>query len=139
MSKSNKIDQIINSLHPLEKKVALFLKKDINFEELIIKSKLKDVEVMRALQWLSNKGVLSLNKTFENIIILEKYGKQYVKTDLPEYIFLKSLTNKFEDVNKLVKKIKFDPVEVNTTIGQLKKLNFVEIQKGKKDCPCSPQ
>ncbi|MBT3408406.1 phenylalanine--tRNA ligase subunit alpha [Candidatus Woesearchaeota archaeon] len=131
MSKSNKIDQIINSLHPLEKKVALFLKKDINFEELIIKSKLKDVEVMRALQWLSNKGVLSLNKTFENIIILEKYGKQYVKTDLPEYIFLKSLTNKFEDVNKLVKKIKFDPVEVNTTIGQLKKLNFVEIQKGK--------
>ena len=107
MSKSNKIDQIINSLHPLEKKVALFLKKDINFEELIIKSKLKDVEVMRALQWLSNKGVLSLNKTFENIIILEKYGKQYVKTDLPEYIFLKSLTNKFEDVNKLVKKIKF--------------------------------
>ncbi|MBR9691844.1 hypothetical protein GOV06_03575, partial [Candidatus Woesearchaeota archaeon] len=49
------INKLINKLHPLERKVLPVLDKIDSFEEIISKTGLKDVEVMRALQWLSNK------------------------------------------------------------------------------------
>ena len=43
---------IIQSLHPLERKLFPYIKNNISFEDLTNDSKLQEVEVMRALQWL---------------------------------------------------------------------------------------
>ena len=49
------MSNIIDTLHPLERKVIPFLEEDISLTELCKRTKLKEVEVMRALQWLENK------------------------------------------------------------------------------------
>ena len=53
--------KIIEQLHPLERKVLPLLDKFTFLEELISHSGLKDVEVMRALQWLENKKIIQYN------------------------------------------------------------------------------
>ena len=68
---------IVKTLHPLERKVLPLLKDNINSVELTIKSKLKDVEVMRALQWLENKKVLKIKLEMKEIIHLGELGKKY--------------------------------------------------------------
>ena len=54
---------MIEKLHPLERKLLPFLVEGITFSELITKSSMKDVEVMRALQWLSNKELVKLSES----------------------------------------------------------------------------
>ena len=47
--------KISNSLHPLERKILPLLAKFNSISELVDNSGLKDVEVIRALQWQRNK------------------------------------------------------------------------------------
>ena len=54
-------EKIIESLHPLERKVLPYIGlKNIN--EIIKKTKLQEVEIIRALQWLENKNILKQKK-----------------------------------------------------------------------------
>ncbi len=52
------LNKLIETLHPLERKVLPFLKESSSFEEIVNLSKLQEVEVMRALQWLENKNII---------------------------------------------------------------------------------
>ena len=79
---------LIQTLHPLERQVLPFLKESKTLTSLIQKSNLKEVEVMRALQWLENKEILKLTKKTTEIISIDKNGEIYLKKGLPERIFL---------------------------------------------------
>jgi len=83
-------------------------------------TKLKPVEVMRALQWLSNKKVLELTSKIDRIISLDKNGKIYVVTGLPERRFLKIIRAKPLSLSQ-IKDLKelLDP-EISVSIGLLK-------------------
>lgn len=61
------IKQLVKTLHPLERKVVPFLQFCKNFDDLVEKSMLKDVEVMRALQWLQNKEVLTIKEDIKKL------------------------------------------------------------------------
>ena len=122
--------KIVEMLHPLERKVFPVLKEGMVFDEIVDKSALKGVEVMRALQWLQNKEIIKLHEDIKEIITLGDNGKKYVKDDLPEYRFLKSLTKKKQSVDDVAKKLGLNRDEVSACIGLLKMKAAIEISKG---------
>ncbi|MFC1697532.1 phenylalanine--tRNA ligase subunit alpha [Nanoarchaeota archaeon] len=124
------VQDIIKTLAPLERKVLPHLDKTNEYTELINLSKLKDVEVMRALQWLQNKKVLELKEEVKEIIILDKNGSLYQKIDLPEIRFLKVLDEKGElSINDIQMEAKLSKDEINICIGVLKKKAAIDIKK----------
>ncbi len=117
-------------LHPLEKKVLPFLEKCSSDAELVEKSGLKEVEVTRALQWLSNKGIVELTKEEEEFVSLDENGLEYAEEGLPERRFLKSLEKEEELTLKEVKgKTGLSEKEVNASIGQLKSKGLIDIEE----------
>jgi len=118
-------DKIIESLHPLERKVIPFLKfKDAkNISE---RSKLKDIEVLRALQWLENKKLIQIKKEQKEIINLGMNGIKYVKEKLPEKRFLDNL-DKPLTMQELMKKTRLEKDEFTFCLGYLKKNNLIQI------------
>jgi len=85
------VSRIVESLHPLERKILPFLKKSSTLDELQKLSRLKEVEAMRALQWLENKEALKIKTETKAIISLDTNGERYINEGLPEKRFLKSV------------------------------------------------
>ena len=121
--------EIEESLHPLEKKVLPFLDKYKDLVSLQEASKLKDVEIMRALQWLGNKNALKLKSQTKAIISLDKNGEKYIKEGLPEKRFLKSIENSNLQLKEMQKKANLDNDELTISIGQLKNKSLINLGK----------
>jgi phenylalanyl-tRNA synthetase alpha chain len=121
---------LANKLHPLERAVVPYLKDGISFESLSEKSKLKKVEVMRALQWLENKKVLKIKTKEKEFIELDKNGLLYKEKGLPEIRFLKAL-DKTYTLSELGKKTHLNHNELSISIGFLKKHSAINVQKKK--------
>lgn len=122
------MEEIILGLHPLEIAILPHLKFNDDFDKLVEASKLKDIEVMRALSWLSTKGVLNVDETATEIIELDENGLKYVKDGLPEIRFLNALEGEM-DVDTLVKRAKLEMGELNICIGTLKKQVAITVTK----------
>ena len=130
MSKTE-IDNLVRKLHPLERGVIPHLKKSISFNDLIKKSGMKDVQVMRALQWLENKDVLKIISSEEEFIDLDKNGTLYKKEGMPEKRFLKSIMEKELSLVDIGKKSGLDKNELNISIGQLRRQGAIDVRKDK--------
>ena len=76
--------KILETLSPMERNVLPFLKDGAELKEIVKLAKRKDVEVMRALQWLENKGILNIKSLSKDIINLGENGKIYEKKGLPD-------------------------------------------------------
>jgi|TARA_B100002003_G_C14142089_1_gene549116 phenylalanyl-tRNA synthetase alpha chain len=124
------IKRIINSLHPLERKVLPVLDKVSSFKEIVNKTGLQEVEVMRALQWMQNKKILVLHQELKEIINLDENGKKYRDSGLPEKKFLQSLDKELT-LPKISEKTKLRGDEINISIGILKQKGAIDIKKGK--------
>jgi len=122
------MDKLIQSLHPLERTVLPTLKIHKDLDSIIKASKLSEVEVMRALQWLENKNILKINQTLKEIIELDKHGEIYIKKGLPEKHFLKVLEKPLT-LNEIQEKAKLDKDELNSCIGILKRDNLIKLGK----------
>ncbi|MBT3303754.1 phenylalanine--tRNA ligase subunit alpha [Candidatus Woesearchaeota archaeon] len=120
--------QLIESLHPLEIKVLPSLKKYSKFEYLVKDSNLKDVEVMRALQWLENKKALVISKEEKELVELDVNGTAYIKVGLPEKRLLTELSKgpkTLNEINSLEKQ------EIGIAIGALKQKAAILMDQGK--------
>ncbi|MEK6822488.1 MAG: hypothetical protein AABY13_01560, partial [Nanoarchaeota archaeon] len=71
------IQKLADTLHPLERTILPLVKAHATPEELAKQSGLKDVEVMRALQWLQNKGAILLHVEESEVVVLDKNGERY--------------------------------------------------------------
>lgn len=127
------VKKIVAKLDPLERKVLPVLKKTTELKEIVQISKLKDIEVMRALQWLENKKALSLKTESKKVVNLDENGKKYLKEGMPEKRFLKVLSNNYLSLDKIEKKSKLSREELNACLGQLKRKVAIEIKKEGKD------
>ncbi len=100
--------------------------------ELQQSTKLSQVEIVRALQWLDNKKLISLKKQEQEVIDFGKYGKEYLSKGLPERNLLKHLLKlkaiRFEDAEK---KIGLSKDELTAALGVLKKKLLIAIDNGK--------
>lgn len=119
------MQEIIKSLHPLERKVIPYLKNNMLFQELLEKTKMQEAECMRTLQWMENKDLLKIKTEIQENIILESLGQKYLSEGLPERRLLEQLKKK-----KLsLEEIKLENNEKNIAIGELKKKAAITIDK----------
>ena len=84
---------------------------------------------MRALQWLSNKDVLTVETQKTKMIHLGKNATNYKKEGMPEKRLAKALTSKFQAMQIIAESAKLSTEEVNASIGQLKRHKAVGITK----------
>ena len=124
------IDKLISSLHPLERKVLPLLDKNALFQDIVKASRLQDVEVMRALQWLQNKGIVKVTDELKEVVSLDKNGEEYLKEGLPEIRFLKAL-GKEKSIAQVVEKAKLKKDEVSICLGVLRGKAAINIRKDK--------
>lgn len=123
------LKRLIESLHSLERKVLPVLEKHTEFSDIIKASGLKDVEVMRALQWLENKKVLHIEKSEKKVLVLTEKGKNY--QELPERTVINGLAEKELTLEELKRKTKLSETEINACIGLLKKKDSIITTKDK--------
>jgi phenylalanyl-tRNA synthetase alpha chain len=124
------IKSLVTKLHPLERVVLPLLRTETELSKIVKESKLSEVEVIRALQWLNNKEIITLSIEKKKIVDLDKNGRIYKKEGLPERKFLNTLDEEFKGLNVITKKSKLSREEVNACIGILKKKVAIETQKG---------
>lgn len=123
------LKRLIESLHSLERKVVPYLSRCNDFSDLVKSSGLKDVEVMRTLQWLENKKVLHTEKKDKKVLVLTDKGKVY--KELPERALLNGLSEKEISIQDLKRKTKLSDSEINACIGLLKKKDSIITTKDK--------
>ncbi len=128
---SKEIRELAESLHPYERKILPFLKDNTSLKELVKASKMQEIEVMRALQWLENKEILSIKKELKELISLGKNGKLYIEEGLPEKRFLKAIDG-ITPVEKIKEKAGLEKDEINVCLGLLRRKVAIEIQQGMK-------
>lgn len=123
------LKSLIAKLHPLERKVLPFLAEETAFSRIVIASGLKEVEVMRALQWLENKNVLKLNTEKKKLVYLDFNGKKYSQAGLPEKRLLSALTRQFKSLKEVAAETGLDEQEINACLGLLKSKSAIDIKK----------
>ncbi len=123
---------LAQTLHPLERKVLPLLSETEEFNILVQKSNLQEIEVMRALQWMENKGILKIEKREEEYLAIDKNGEKYLKEGLPEKKFLKVIKDKPLSLLEIQEIANFDSAELNACIGILRKQLFITIDETKK-------
>ncbi len=124
------IKRLSESLNPVERKVARVLDNFTAFHEIMKVTGLKEVEVMRALQWLQNKNVVKIKEAQKEIVSLDENGMKYKKYGLPERIFLEALDKEYP-LSELGKKTKLSNEELTISLGVLKSKAAIEIKKEK--------
>lgn len=119
---------ILASLHPLERKVLAALRVTTDFLELQKGSNLSEVEVMRALQWLAAKGLVTLDKKEKIFVNLDKNGLIYREKGLPEirlFSELKTGSRAMTEVTTVSRE------EIGISVGTLRKSGLLSMQDGK--------
>ncbi|MBW3017012.1 phenylalanine--tRNA ligase subunit alpha, partial [Candidatus Woesearchaeota archaeon] len=127
------IGKIVQSLHPLERKVLPLIKATSSFNELVKGSGLKDVEVMRALQWLQNKSLIEIKEEVKEVIELDDNGRKYSKNGLPERRVLEALKKRAIRINELPEQANITRDELGICIGVLKGKAAITIDRGELD------
>ena len=124
-----KFDEVLESLHPLERRVLKHIKNNLTAEDIAVVSNMKEIEVMRALQWLESKDALELKQTQIETIELDKNGSIYLKEGFPEKRFLKALLefSKPITLDKIRELAKLDKDETSISLGYLKRNNFIKL------------
>ncbi|MFH1849580.1 MAG: phenylalanine--tRNA ligase subunit alpha [archaeon] len=122
------LDALSAKLHPLEREVLPKISANTSFDDIVRATGLKDVEVMRALQWLQNKGVIELSQEIKEVINLDSNGKKYTREGLPERKFLEAVRDKPLALEELGGS-GLSRDEINICIGLLKSKAAIDIKK----------
>ncbi len=133
------IKSILAKLHLFERKTLPVLAEheEMDTAQLGKEANLGETETIRAVQWLSNKGLVTLESSEREMIELDSNGRLYVKKGLPEKRFLNALA----DAEKKKKELTLTELpgaagltkeEAQVCIGLLKKRNAIELKPGLK-------
>ncbi|MBS3171971.1 phenylalanine--tRNA ligase subunit alpha [Candidatus Woesearchaeota archaeon] len=123
------LNNLANSLHPLERKILPFLGKYKKQRDLEEKSGLQEIEISRALQWLENKQVIKVSKNSIEIVEIGNNGEKYLKTGLPEKQFLKVIENKPLSLQEIKVKTGLSDQELSISLGALKSKSAIILDK----------
>ncbi|MBI2580386.1 phenylalanine--tRNA ligase subunit alpha [Candidatus Woesearchaeota archaeon] len=123
---TEKTAEIAASLHRLERAVLPHISKLSSVEDVVVAARMQEVEVLRALQWLQNKGLAKLTEKIEEIIRLGENGKNYAKSLLPEARFLNSIANKPQALAEIKKAANLSDEEMGASIGALMRIKAIE-------------
>ena len=125
------LTKLVQSLHPLERKVLPVLDKHATVPGICAATGLKEVEVVRALQWLENRKAVRVDTTATEVVTLDKNGELYRTQGLPERRFLQALGDKELVLERVADKAKLSRDELNICLGLLRRKALVHISKDK--------
>ena len=129
MSEEAEIQEILETLSPIEQKIVPFLNESI--ENIIIKSELDKTSVLRALQFLENKNLLEIKSETKTFVDLDTNGIYYKKKGLPERNLIILLEEKnhlpLEEAKKLSK---LSDNEFRVSLGVLKRKALIDLKNG---------
>ncbi|MBS3135357.1 phenylalanine--tRNA ligase subunit alpha [Candidatus Woesearchaeota archaeon] len=123
--------KLAQNLHILERKVLPNITDGIDLRLLADNSGISDVEAMRAIQWLSNKGAVSISEKEKDVVQLGTNGVKYRENGLPERRFLEAIDKKEMTLSQIAEKSSLDREEINVCIGILRSKAAIEIRKEK--------
>ncbi|NIO22424.1 MAG: phenylalanine--tRNA ligase subunit alpha [Candidatus Aenigmarchaeota archaeon] len=121
-----KVQEILEMLHPLERRVIPFLRGGVELNDIAEKSGMKKIEAMRALQWLENKDILKIKSVSKEIISLDENGRAYLDKGLPERRFLEHLDGEMS-LTEIKERAKLNDDEVRIALGVLKSKYAISI------------
>ncbi|MFW9916254.1 MAG: phenylalanine--tRNA ligase subunit alpha [Candidatus Thorarchaeota archaeon] len=129
-------NQLVQSLHPLERKVLLEYKRanatKMSVEDLMKNTGLDRTGIMRASEWLSRKSLIAEERTELHRLQLTKRGKQALELELPERRMARIIANTDSlPVKELLQTSKLSKEEYGYAFGFLKKNAYIQIQKGR--------
>lgn len=121
---------VIDSLSPIERKILPFLEHP--FKKIIELSGLDETSVYRALTFLQNKELLTIETSKKIIVDVGINGVQYRKTHLPERTLILALekTNRIP-LKTLADHVKLSDNELKSAIGTLKRKSLITIENEK--------
>jgi len=125
------IKRLVSGLHPLERTVLPVLNKVNSLQQIIAETKLKEVQVTRALQWLQNKKILIIKEDLKKIVNLDTNGRKYIKSGLPEKRLLQALKKSHLTIKQAIDKAKLTKEELNVCLGILRAKAAIFITKNK--------
>ncbi|MFH1249160.1 MAG: phenylalanine--tRNA ligase subunit alpha [archaeon] len=124
------LQETIKALSPIEKKIIPFLN-SASVGELVEKSKSDKTEVLRALDFLANKGIVNLVYSASKKVVLGTNGEVYLKNGLPERRLLTALSKQNSINLSDASKIGLDDNELKAAIGALKRRAMARLESGK--------
>ena len=131
MDEDKNTHKIIESLSPHERKI-LPLLEDNDIVEICKKANLDKVSVLRALEYLQNKGIVKIDSVKKRVVELGVNGALYIKKGLPERRLLNLLNEKrIVSLKEAQTDCKLSDDEFKASIGALKKKALIELNKGK--------
>ncbi len=123
--------KIALSLTLNERKILKHLKEKNDFHELVSETRLKEIEVLRAIQWLQSKNLIETKEELKESIALDKNGEIYAKKGLPEKLFLHSIKDKELSLDAIIKSANLEKDEASACIGILKTKQAINMKDGK--------
>jgi len=120
---------IARSLSELERRVVRHVDSRKPVSEIARAAGVSEVEAMRGLQYLSNKGVVVLTKEEKIVTTHTGKGKAYLEKPLPERRILDALKSgalSMDEIQNIV-----TPEELSGVLGLLKKYGLVRFENGK--------
>lgn len=125
------MEKIIESLNQNERKIIPYIKeKDI--EEISKKSKLDKTSVLRALDYLENKGIIKIFYEKRKRVEVGNNGALYRKKGLPERRLINILNEKrILSLQEAQKQSELSEEEFRASIGALKKKALIELKNEK--------
>ncbi len=128
--KEQKLQEIIESLSPLERKIIPFLNEKI--DKIIKKTQLDEVSLHRALRFLENKNIIKLSFDSKTLIDLGTNGIYYKKHNLPERALLIILEKENHiSLDEAKKLSKLSENEFKASLGVLKNKSLISLNNGK--------
>ena len=97
------MQELIESLSPIERKIIPYINE--SFDEIVEKSALDRVSVLRALEFLNSKKIIELKISKNKTVDLGVNGIRYVKKGLPERQLLYVIENKILSTEEILKHI----------------------------------
>jgi phenylalanyl-tRNA synthetase alpha chain len=124
-------DKLAESLSPNERRILPYLKeKDIG--KISEKAKLDKTSVLRALEYLSNKNLITLSHTKKKLVEIGVNGALYRKKGLPERRLLNLLNEKrVLKLEEAQNQSSLSADEFKAALGALKKKAVIEIKNEK--------
>jgi phenylalanyl-tRNA synthetase alpha chain len=115
-------DELLASLHPLERKILSILSQESSSKQLAASSGLDEASVLRAIQWLEKRGLVSSSEKVIELAELGANGAAYLKSSIPERRLLNALKSP-SPMQALMSK--FPPDELSISIGVLRKKGLI--------------
>ena len=125
------LKNLAKSLSKNEIQVIQILKNFKEFDKIKAATSLKEVEIMRALQWLQNKGLATIKTNYREVVNLDKNGKIYKSKGLPERKILEALIDKEVSISKIYSLVNLSKEEINACIGLLRSKFAIILIKNK--------